>query len=83
MVALLCRDPPSPPMKPLTQMEFAHLKLPLELCRKVETQVLAGTGTEVEELVVDLLEELTRDTTSLDNAEDALLEQRLRDLGYL
>jgi hypothetical protein len=64
-------------------MEFIELKLPAELCRQVETQVLSGTNTSLEDLVVALLEELSNHSTPLDSAEEALLEQRLRDLGYL
>lgn len=64
-------------------MEFVELKLPAELCRKVERRVLSGAGKSVEELVADLLEELSSDAATLDSAEDSLLEKRLRDLGYL
>jgi len=64
-------------------MEFVELKLPAELCHQVETRVLPGAGKSLEGLVVALLEELSRDSAVLDGAEDSLLEQRLRDLGYL
>lgn len=64
-------------------MEFIELKLPAELCRNVEAQVLSEIDLSLEKLVVALLEELSNRAAVLDSAEDALLEQRLRDLGYL
>lgn len=64
-------------------MEFVELKLPAELCREVEKRVLSSNGKSLLDLVVALLEELSRDAPELDRAEDSLLEQRLRDLGYL
>jgi hypothetical protein len=66
-----------------SSMEFVDLKLPVELCRKVEKRVLLDASRSLEGLVVALLEELSQDAATLDKTEDSLLEQRLRDLGYL
>ena len=64
-------------------MDQRTLKLPENLCRRVEERLLEGGDRTLEQLVVFLLEELAGDTITLDEREEALLEQRLRQLGYL
>ena len=59
------------------------ISLPEELCAAAEQQF--GSGFQgLESLLEFVLSELTRnDAASLDAAEQAVLEERLRNLGYL
>lgn len=60
-----------------------QISLPEELCTAAE-QRFARRFDSVESLLEFVLRELTRnDAESLDQAEQAILEQRLRDLGYI
>jgi hypothetical protein len=53
------------------------------LCAAAEEK-FAGTFRGVDELVVFLLQELIRrDTVDLDRADQVVVEERLRDLGYI
>lgn len=55
----------------------------MELCAAVEKK-FAGKFASVEELLVFVLRDLLRDdAVQLDRNEQKLVEQRLRDLGYL
>ncbi|MFZ0309698.1 MAG: hypothetical protein WCA76_19865 [Candidatus Sulfotelmatobacter sp.] len=63
--------------------ELREVRLPADLCVAAE-QRFGSTFGSVDELVVFLLRELVRgDTLDLDQADQAAVEQRLRDLGYL
>jgi len=65
----------------MTQMR--EVTLPADLCEAVEKK-FADTFSSVADLLVFVLRDLTRDeATRLDQAEQSLVEQRLRDLGYL
>jgi len=60
-----------------------QINLPEELCASAEQRFRARFEN-LESLLVFVLRELVRDDAqALDQAEQALLEQRLRDLGYL
>jgi hypothetical protein len=63
--------------------ELREIRLPAELCVAAE-QRFSGKFGSVDELVIFLLRELLRgDTLDLDRADQAAVEQRLKDLGYL
>jgi hypothetical protein len=63
--------------------ESREIRLPADLCAAAEKKFGAAFGT-VEELVAFLLRELTRgDTLDLDRADQSVVEQRLKDLGYM
>lgn len=63
--------------------EMKDVRLPADLCAAAEKK-FAGTFSSVEELLVFVLRDLSRDEAAhLDQAEQSLVEQRLRDLGYL
>ena len=60
-----------------------EVSLPEELCAAAEKK-FSNKFKNVEELLQFVLQELLRDETSaLDEAEQLVLEQRLRDLGYI
>jgi hypothetical protein len=59
------------------------VRLPEDLCFAAETK-FKGKFRSIEELLTFLLQELlSGDSTELDRAEQAAVEQRLKDLGYL
>ena len=59
------------------------LKLPAELCARVESKFGDRFGS-VEELLAFVLSELLHDEAAqADQQEREIVEQRLRDLGYL
>jgi hypothetical protein len=63
--------------------ESREVRLPEDLCRAAEKK-FGGKFRSVDELVAFLLRELVRgDTVEMDRAEQAAVEQRLKDLGYL
>jgi len=63
--------------------EWRELRLSADLCAAAE-QKFAASFRSVEELVTFLLEDLIRgDTIDMDRADQAVVEQRLRDLGYM
>jgi hypothetical protein len=63
--------------------ESREIRLPEDLCAAAEKK-FGGRFSSLDELVVFLLRELVSDdTVELDQAEQAVVEQRLRDLGYL
>ena len=67
----------------LVMSESREIRLPAELCAAIEKK-FGSTFRSVDELVVLLLRELIRkDTVDLDRADQAVVEQRLRDLGYI
>lgn len=63
--------------------ETRDVRLPADLCAATEKR-FGGTFANLEELLVFVLRELSRDQASqLDQAEQRLVEERLRELGYL
>ena len=63
--------------------ESREIQLPADLCATAEKK-FAGTFRSVDELLAFVLRELiSGDTVELDRAEQAVVEQRLKDLGYL
>jgi hypothetical protein len=63
--------------------ETREIRLPADLCATAEAK-FGGTFSTVDELVVFLLQQLIRgDTVELDRADQAVVEERLRDLGYI
>jgi len=67
----------------VTMTARRQISLPEELCASAELQF--GARFESVELLLEfVLRELARnDAEGLDQAEHAVLEQRLRDLGYI
>jgi hypothetical protein len=63
--------------------ESREIRLPADLCAAAEAK-FGGTFRSVDQLVIFLLQELIRgDTADMDRADQAVVEQRLRDLGYI
>ena len=63
--------------------ELREIQLPADLCAAAEKK-FAGKFHSVDELLAFVLRELiSSDTVELDRAEQAVVEQRLKDLGYL
>jgi hypothetical protein len=63
--------------------ESRDIRLPADLCAAAEKK-FGGTFRSVDQLVAFVLQELIRgDTVDLDRADQALVEQRLKDLGYI
>jgi len=63
---------------------WREVRLPSELCEKVEEQIRGTEFASVEEFVTFVLRELTsRNSARLDERERQAIEQRLRDLGYM
>jgi hypothetical protein len=59
------------------------VRLPAELCAAAEKK-FERTFTSIEDLLVFVLRDLLReDVAQLDAAEQQLVEERLRELGYL
>jgi len=60
-----------------------EVRLPSQLCEVAEQQFSTHFGS-LEELLVFVLRNLLRDeATQMDQAEQRLIEERLRDLGYI
>ena len=63
--------------------EMREVRLPADLCAAAEKR-FDKTFSNVEELLTAVLRDLaTDDVSALDQAEQRLVEQRLRELGYL
>lgn len=63
---------------------FRKLELPEDLCQRAEEQFVGRNFASLEELIAFLLRELVRDDAiQMDAEEEQIVEQRLRDLGYL
>ena len=63
--------------------DMRELRLPANLCERVE-QRFGGRFENVEEFLTRVLVELLRDDAAqMDQAEQRLIEKRLQDLGYL
>jgi hypothetical protein len=59
------------------------VKVPEELCQQAENW-LKGRFDNIETLIAFVLQELMRaDTGKLDQQEEEMIQQRLRDLGYI
>ena len=63
--------------------ELRNIRLPEALCAKLERQ-FASRFANIEELLGFVMRELSRDEAlQMDEAELRLVEQRLKDLGYM
>ncbi len=63
--------------------EYRELKLPEDLCAAAE-KYAAGRFDTVEHLVSFLLQEILKNEgIKFDRAEEEMIEQRLKDLGYI
>jgi hypothetical protein len=63
--------------------ELRTLHLPEELCKAAEGKWM-GRFKNLEDLLSFVLQELNRgEALELDKAEEQMIEQRLRDLGYI
>jgi hypothetical protein len=63
--------------------EVREVSLPAELCEAAEKK-FAQKFSSLEELLTFILREVLRDETSkLDRAEQRIIEERLRELGYI
>jgi hypothetical protein len=59
------------------------VQLPADLCDEAERRFTAQYGN-LEQFLTFLLREMLRDdATKMDEAEQSVIEERLRDLGYL
>jgi hypothetical protein len=64
-------------------MATREVRLPEALCLEAEKK-FAGQFANIEELLVFVLRDLSRDDASLaDQAEQHMIEERLRELGYI
>ena len=60
-----------------------EVRLPAELCQNAEQRFGARFGS-LEQFLVFVLQELLRDDAAqMDQAEQRIIEERLRDLGYI
>lgn len=63
--------------------ELREIRLPADLCAAAEREFDGRFGS-VEELVTFLLREITRGAAvRLDEAEQRIIEERLKELGYM
>ena len=63
---------------------WRELRLPEELCQKIEEQIQGSQFATLEEFLTFLLREVaSRNSSKLDEQEQQAIEQRLRDLGYM
>jgi hypothetical protein len=63
--------------------ETRNVQLPADLCAALEANFSHKFGS-IDELLVFVMRELLRDAASkADEAEQRLIEERLRELGYL
>jgi hypothetical protein len=63
--------------------EYRTVRLPEQLCCDAE-KWLAGRFDNLEALISFLLQEVVRDDTAkLEQAEEKLVQQRLKELGYI
>jgi hypothetical protein len=63
--------------------QYRTVNLPEDLCAAAEKS-LTGRFDSLEALISFLLQEIAKDDTSrFDGADEQIIEQRLRDLGYL
>jgi hypothetical protein len=63
--------------------EYRTLRLPEDLCKEAETW-MTGRFPDVETLLSFLLQEIVKEEAGkLDRAEEDMVQQRLKDLGYI
>jgi hypothetical protein len=63
--------------------EMREIRLPAELCIAAERK-FAGRFSNLEELLIFVLSDLSADDASqADRAEEHIIEERLRELGYI
>jgi hypothetical protein len=63
--------------------EFREIRIPEDLCASAE-RTFAGKFSSLEELVAYLLREVTSDeAVRIDEAEQKMIEERLKALGYI
>jgi hypothetical protein len=63
--------------------DVRELRLPAELCQDAERRFANRFGS-LEELLVHVLQELLKDKAAqMDEGERRVIEQRLKDLGYI
>jgi hypothetical protein len=63
--------------------EMRDVRLPCDLCDDAERR-FAGRFGSLEEFLIFVLRELLRDQAAqMDQAEQRVIEQRLKDLGYI
>ena len=63
--------------------QLRHVQLPADLCVAVEKK-FAGKFNSLEELLIFVLTDLSADDPSpADRAEQHVIEERLRELGYI
>jgi hypothetical protein len=63
---------------------WRQVRLPSELCDKIEERIRGSEFATLEEFLTFVLREITsRNSSSLDERERRVIEQRLRDLGYM
>jgi hypothetical protein len=63
--------------------DLRSINLPADLCNAAESRFASRFGS-LEELVIFILREVTEDTAArYDEAERRLVEERLKDLGYI
>jgi hypothetical protein len=63
--------------------DVREVRLPAQLCIDAERR-FAARFSSVEELLVHVLQELLRDKAAqMDESERRVIEQRLKDLGYI
>ncbi|HUM04666.1 MAG TPA: hypothetical protein VLT90_04340 [Terriglobales bacterium] len=73
-------DAPENPVQPRTET----VQLPAELCQAARDLIKETKFATLEEFLAFVLRDLTaRDSSPMEERERQLLEQRLRDLGYL
>lgn len=63
--------------------EMRDLRLPSDLCQAAEEKYRNRFGT-LEQFLTHVLEQLVRDDgTKMDHDEQRIIEERLKDLGYI
>lgn len=63
---------------------WRELRLPSDLCEKIEQQIQGSKFATLEEFLTFLLREIaSRDGSRFDSEERQTIERRLRDLGYM
>lgn len=64
-------------------VQYRTVQLPEDLCAKAETW-MSGRFTTIEAFIEYLMNEVMRDDADkLDEQEEQMVQQRLRDLGYI
>ncbi len=63
---------------------WRELRLPEDLCNKIEKQIQGSQFANLEEFLTFVLQEIaSRNSSQLDAQERQAIEKRLRDLGYM